>query len=435
MSLELFEGAAGTGKTTKLIERARQYLSSNPLQLEQRVLALTKFHGSRKRMSEKLAGPKGLGVPIDCITIDSFSRHLIRRWRSLASRRESIPDNGDFQAITSLAGTLLRAENVGAWVKRRYPIVIVDEMQDCNGSELEVLRGLEKSLHVLAAADAFQDLSGSYNNEAVNWAKSHGEVDILQRIHRTSIAGLLDAAEALRLRKPLPVDRLHGFEIRTVPKAPMGGAIVSWKIKSWSRFGDIAIISPTRPEKSPFVKSIVEWVNSKVARTQNGPATAGPYSVSWEAADATQKSDLILGLNLPEDSSTLVSCQDLAVAALRLGAADVHDWLDKQRRVGGRNWICTAEVTEQIGRLVTQRRAFGRSRTQKRIALTVHQAKNREFESVIILWPLKMQTEPEQQRRLLYNAITRAKRQAIIIVEDPFGNRGGRLLKSPFTVN
>lgn len=40
-----------------------------------------------------------------------------------------------------------------------------------------------------------------------------------------------------------------------------------------------------------------------------------------------------------------------------------------------------------------------------------------------MLWPLKLPPDPEQQQRLLYNAITRAKQQALVIVEDPKRNR------------
>ena len=43
MTLLLFEGAAGTGKTTRLRAAARQHLEKHPLGPEERVLALTKY--------------------------------------------------------------------------------------------------------------------------------------------------------------------------------------------------------------------------------------------------------------------------------------------------------------------------------------------------------------------------------------------------------
>jgi hypothetical protein len=49
--------------------------------------------------------------------------------------------------------------------------------------------------------------------------------------------------------------------------------------------------------------------------------------------------------------------------------------------------------------------------------LTVHGAKNQEFDHVFILWAYKNAAwSIEQQRRLLYNAVTRAKRDCTVLV-------------------
>jgi superfamily I DNA/RNA helicase len=62
--------------------------------------------------------------------------------------------------------------------------------------------------------------------------------------------------------------------------------------------------------------------------------------------------------------------------------------------------------------------------------MTIHQAKNREFDSVIVLWPYQVTGLSTRLRRLLYNAITRAKRQAVVVVENP-----NRLNKPPFVAD
>ncbi|MDZ4773337.1 MAG: hypothetical protein SGI72_09415, partial [Planctomycetota bacterium] len=54
MSLALFEGPAGSGKTTQLVAEVKRILAASPLIPGQRVLALTKMHGSRRRMDAKL---------------------------------------------------------------------------------------------------------------------------------------------------------------------------------------------------------------------------------------------------------------------------------------------------------------------------------------------------------------------------------------------
>jgi superfamily I DNA/RNA helicase len=51
--------------------------------------------------------------------------------------------------------------------------------------------------------------------------------------------------------------------------------------------------------------------------------------------------------------------------------------------------------------------------------MTIHHAKNREFASVIVLCPLNLAGKLERMRRLLYNAVTRARQRAVVIVQDP----------------
>jgi len=129
-------------------------------------------------------------------------------------------------------------------------------------------------------------------------------------------------------------------------------------------------------------------------------------------------------MSLPADPGVPVSCLELAEIARGLNAHDVNEWLEKELRVGGRRTIPAGDIPEHIKQIVHRRRAFGHFGEISRVAMTVHQAKNREFEFVIALWPLKIAQDSEQQRRLLYNAVTRAKRRALVIVEDP---KGGRL--------
>jgi superfamily I DNA/RNA helicase len=49
--------------------------------------------------------------------------------------------------------------------------------------------------------------------------------------------------------------------------------------------------------------------------------------------------------------------------------------------------------------------------------MTIHQAKNREFDRVIVLWPYEVSGSEERKRRLAYNAITRAKAEAFVVVQ------------------
>ena len=416
MTLQWFEGAAGTGKTTRLVESTREWLGENDLQEGQRVLALTKYHGSRRRMDAKFKGV--IGAPVDCITIDSFAWRLVRRWRSTARHLGITPERGDFPAITVTAGSLLLRQEVGHWVGRRYPLVLVDEMQDCKSGEVAVLSGLERYAHCIFAADEFQDLTGDRANEAVDWARTVSKPVPLEYNQRTKVTGLLSAAHSLRSGLPIEFDRRKGIEIVPAPRAPAGGGSVSWRLTLWQKHGEIAIISPVKAGTSPFVDGLLEWVASNRARGKGG-VTTGPYSIDWESSHESIAVRVLTALGLPTDLEEHLPCSQLAETAHQVGSPDVAEWLHKQRRIGGRESIRALEIAEEVKRIVHRRRAYSTPTVKRWSALTIHQAKNREFESVIVLWPLKMQSEPEQQRRLLYNAITRARRQVLVVLEDP----------------
>lgn len=66
-------------------------------------------------------------------------------------------------------------------------------MQDCKGGEVALLRGLEPHVRLLCGTDAFQDLSGDNDNEAILGASELGEVVALTEVNRTQTNGLLAA--------------------------------------------------------------------------------------------------------------------------------------------------------------------------------------------------------------------------------------------------
>lgn len=78
-----------------------------------------------------------------------------------------------------------------------------------------------------------------------------------------------------------------------------------------------------------------------------------------------------------------------------------------------------------IVRNVALQRQYGGTTKHHFTALTVQQAKNREFDGVVVLWPYKVGGDNEHKRRLLYNAVTRARRWCNIIVQGP------RILNAP----
>lgn len=427
MSLRFFEGPAGSGKTTRLMEEVAIVIKEKPLQEHQKVLAITKIHGSRRRLQSRLATIPELCRRFDCMTADSYARRLLGRWCSLARIRfGNVPSIDDHDEYCRRAANLLTEEFVSQWVIQTYPIVIVDEMQDSKGGQLGMFQVLASSATCLAAADDFQDLEADEENEAVLWARENGEIVPLQKIHRfDNIPGLLHAAHAIREGKKIANG--EGFEIVCAPKAQLGAWHVSKHITKWKKDGSIAIITPTGADRSTFVRDLI-------ARVESAPLGKewkyGPHSVPWELSQQAAFTEFLEELGLPDNPD-----EQICVDQLKLDATDgppfaLARWFARQRKISAKTKFTVAEIRAQVSLIQQQTRAFGHSWERQVCAMTVHQAKNREFDSVILLWPFQIQGSKERHSRLLYNAITRAKKQAIVVVQDPKNNW---LESPPFT--
>ena len=154
MSLYLIEGPAGSGKTTRLFQKLGRVLEECPLAEHQRVLALTKMHGSRRRMDGQLRAISGLRRRYRCCTADSFAWSIVRRWRTLARRKSgSALAEDDYERVCSLAGDLLAETTVSRWVSRAFPVLVVDEFQDSKGGQLAMISSLSSVATCILAPD------------------------------------------------------------------------------------------------------------------------------------------------------------------------------------------------------------------------------------------------------------------------------------------
>src|ERR1700719_1472801 len=146
LSLEYFEGPAGCGKTYQLIKALETLLSSRPLAESEAVLGLTYMHGSRRRMQSQLAKLPNLRGRFLACTVDSLARRLVCRWRTLAKELEpklNLMVSVDFTIICRAAALAIAKENVSSWLRLRYPVVVVDELQDCKGDKLFLIQPLQ----------------------------------------------------------------------------------------------------------------------------------------------------------------------------------------------------------------------------------------------------------------------------------------------------
>ena len=149
-------------------------------------------------------------------------------------------------------------------------------------------------------------------------------------------------------------------------------------------------------------------------RTKKG---TGPYAISWEDSETEAASTFIGRLALQEVNSIPFVLALLTAAGDFRATRDAADWMDMQRRARAKTTFSKDEIEKVIEKGFAQRR---RSRTGDIggwRGMTVHGAKNREFDNVVVLWPVAIVGSADQKRRLLYNAVTRAKVRCLVLVQ------------------
>jgi len=433
MSLRSFVGPAGSGKTTFLLRALEARLQERPLADDQRVLAITRMHGARHRLEEKLAHGAARGL-VDCMTLDRLGWLIATRWRDRAAHRGvAIPTDMDFDETCRVASMLLAEVDLLKWIVRRYPLIVVDEFQDCREGRLGMVQALATGGEVLVAADGFQDLSGELTIPAVDWLESAGEIQSLQQIFRTRKPELLTASNALRAGHPLQKGWNGSFSLVAVKNPNVGASIVARNIH-WSASGSLVLLSPAGPSRSVFVRKLMARIAERPVdlpkpRGTTEPrtcprTTCGPYRIPWERSSGDAEKDLLEALHVPIDLNSTVNSPSFPTNVYLPGRYEVEQWIEHCRRVRGKTHFSVPELQEAVGRAVQHHRAHAHPAGKLR-AMTIHQAKNQEFDEAVILWPFEVQGDPERLRRLLYNAVTRAKKKAVVIVQDPSGDRLG----------
>lgn len=416
MNTKAFTGGAGTGKTTSLLRELDAHLAAHPLAPGQRVLALTFMHGSRHRLAERLA-KSSARRHCESVTLDRFAWDICRRWRSrLRAGGELLPldsDAPDYDAICEAAGRLLAASDVARWVSARYPVIVLDEFQDCAPVRIAIAQRLHGRVTMLIAADDFQNLNRIDESPGVAWLRGLGVSEELTICRRTANADLIAAAQALRVGNPLPTAVSSSFKLIGAPSPAVAASFISQTMAP-AAGKDTVLLSATRPGTSPWVDTVIELARTK----QYGKQKAGPLSIRWETTADTIAETTIAALGIADGDGGIGAP---AILALPRGpvVTQLSRWVEHQRRVMGRTEFGAPEVRAQVKRAVQHVRSFGSISQAGRRAMTIHQAKNREFPVVIVLWPFRVVGDAVLARRWLYNAITRAKRRAIVIVEDP----------------
>lgn len=411
MTMMAFEGPAGSGKTHRLMDELVAELNREALQPHQRVLAITFMHGSRRRLDTRLADIEPLGRRYEAVVLDAFALRLIQRWRRLVAHLGlAVPQERDFDGCCALAARLTTIPIVAEWVRNSFPIMIVDEAQDLCTNRCAIVTALSHKVAVILAFDDFQCLAPELRPVPIQaWLAENAPPTSLQGNRRTNRPQLLAAAAAVR-QGTLLADGGGEFRIAATPSIPLTAAWLANAVRFRRNGGSLAVLTPSRGD---FAKGAV----GRVAAGPIGRQQSGPFDIAWENTDAQDLEEIWGRLALTE------LCQVNEVIAALHEERDnpilvrTRDWLKNKEQTSGITEIAATEIRAQVERLVARRRQFGRRRDPALSAMTIHQAKNREFDHVVVIWPHRVPNDDDQRRRLLYNAITRARRSCIVLVQ------------------
>lgn len=430
MSLAAFDGGAGSGKTYSVMELLAGELEKQPLLPHQRVVALTFMHGARHRLDEKLENIAALRGRYDAMTLDSFAWTICRRWRSrLREQGKELPDLEEpnvFDIVCNLAADLAADVAVSKWVANYYPFILIDEAQDLDGGRLKLVEHLLGQAHVFLAFDEFQCLNPKNRPVAVvGWIGGRCEPKVLSGCRRTSESDLLKAAAEIRGGQAITASG-SSFGIKVAPANKTGGPALAASLTAFelAKGGTCAILSPARPSSSPYVAGVLELVRT---RTWGKHSQVGPYPVRWEGGEEQPISLLREQLKAKPTHSFGELVRLLGSAGLP-AAAQLVQQVRRIRAGRGQEEFETSLVEKMLDRQIILASQFTRRPLGRLKAMTIHQAKNREFDRVIVLWPYQIPATADDRRRLLYNAITRAKRSCLVLVQS-----NDLATQSPFT--
>jgi len=423
----LVTGQAGTGKTTWLIRKAKECASTLLTAENQRMLVITRMHGARRRLEMKLAEACP-SIPRCLATIDSFALSIVNRWRTTLGHHNPVTATSadvdfvstpfgieaEFERILVQATELLRSRTIGSVIGATYPLILIDEFQDCHNALLDFVVALSMHSTLLLAADDFQSLHpADMGRQGIEWVKgleSNGKASIeeLTVCHRTSSTALVQAARCLRDGNR---SEEHTIPVVCCPNhGPAAWQIVKQLVfapqhKRW--MGTCAVICPSKVQ---FLRKVLESCATQLAKKRLRP-------IAWrEEFTLEEERKQILGnLGLTEkafesDSEWRTPTEDLD----SLGS-HVCDRVIRFCTLRGLSQIPEHLVARHADKAVHERRAYS-AYSPRTVVTTVHGAKNREFDNVFVLWPYRIISDQDQQRRLLYNAVTRGRNNCMILV-------------------
>jgi len=424
MPITMVTGAAGYGKTCWILEQVGTMTSNSDDVPHRRLLAMSRMHGGRRRIDAAL-GERYPRLPRTVATVDSFALGLVNRWRrSLGVSRPFVIGRNEgneglfgmetsFDQVLKRAIDLMRACTVRSFVASTYPLVVIDEFQDCHGHQLELVQALTQCSSLVLAADEFQLLESSVSGcPAVEWVtdlagRDQARIVPLTTCHRTADQRLLNTTRALRADVATSGESIAVFACpsygpaayRIVERLVYGHQGPPWK-------GTCAMLTPTNDS---WTEDVLTSCRNQLERKRRPP-------IHWaiETSEDQARDRLLKALQVADDARAGEQWQPPPTSGEPLVKETIEHVSRVSRSRGIRN-ISRGDVAYLAQRLLHAFRTRG-YRQPKRVVSTIHAAKNREFDHVFVLWPYDAPDGSEFARRLLYNAVSRARVSAMVLV-------------------
>lgn len=410
----LIEGGAGAGKTHYLSSQLESMADELRMEAHQVIPVMSAMHGARRRLAARLQAVeqackrKSLYFSVSVTTIDAFLMALVHRLNR-SSPQDGAPDfdSGDFEPCHRFVQDALRDRAISALCRNTFPLIVVDEFQDCRGTKLDALIALSDHVPVIAAADDFQVLENTADCPAIAWAtKRLKRIPLGNASRRTSQTEIVNSAQALRENVTCVGDPVACV----FTPAP---ALAAWQVMDFCRqnnTGNTAVLAFST--RKPFAAKTFDALRQARDKTSR----MRPLHIRRVIAENDEVAAIKRRLaDLPTILDTYAQ-----PGAYGLTAADYSAFRSCAFRARRQNEAVTRDaLIAQLKREAHFRRAFGVG-TARRVMLSIHGAKNQEWDNVVVLWSNRVfpsGSDAEYKRRLLYNAITRARSKCLVVIE------------------
>jgi hypothetical protein len=291
-----------------------------------------------------------------------------------------------------------------------FPLVLVDETQDLSAERSAIVAALAQSGTVLLAFDEFQCLNLPLLPIAIEaWLCDHCEPITLEGCRRTNDAELIDAARAVRNGQA--VNRAgRRFKVMAAPGQALAATCLANAI-AWRNGGNVAVLTPSR--QGGFADDAV----ARVCAGAVGQRRSGPFAIEWESGEEQNAAGLWSRLGLAD--RCMVEDALAAMAPHRNDPAIrmVRDWVGRQRSIRGLEELTAEEMRRQLDRALSLRVATA----SEAASICSHDdpaGKESRIRSRHRPVAYTVPNNDKQRRRLMYNAITRAKRSCTLLVQN-----------------